>query len=70
MPALISDKLPNEFEINSVEQLTHSVCFNCWSIIESTQIELSKMSNTECLLESLVNYQHKLNKIADTECLI
>ena len=50
MSDLITGQLPNLTKINSVKQLTHSVCFNHWSITKFTQNKLIKIANTECLL--------------------
>ena len=46
--------ITNVPKTNSVEHLTRIICFNHWSIIKLTQILPHKISNTMCLLYSLV----------------
>ena len=56
MSDLITRKLPNEQKIYLVKWLTQILSFNDRSITNWTQNKIIKIANTECLIQSLVNY--------------
>ena len=54
MYALITGTIPNVPIINSAKNITHVVGYDHWFTTDYNRNQLSKISNTQCVLESLV----------------
>ena len=59
MSDLITGQFLIEPKIDSVKYVVQSVCFIYLSNTNFTQNPISKITNTECLIKLLINYQMK-----------